>query len=409
MRQLQQYILLKKNRTNKENRQYHQLKKIISQLSKSNDGLSIPEIAKNVNTSVPTCTKLVKELIEKKLVIEKGKKVTENGRKPTVYGLNKDKFFVIGVELLSKWIHVSIIRVDLKTVHEKFSRQFVLESTSACLEFIAQFIQSTIKESKIEDSQIIGVGVGMTGSVNGHTGEPANYFKDNKISFKKQLETQLKLPVIVDNDTRAIGIAEQVMGIAKGIENALIVKVSRSLGLSIIMNREIIFGGMGFAGNFGHTRFIEGNRLCRCGKKGCLRTEVSGTALKKDLAEALKSGEKSLYFTLDKTETYQYHNILDAALKGDALSIRLLQNQGDKLGQALGNVVNLLNPDLIVLGGEFVMVQDFFIDAVKIGIKKIALFDSLQNCKIQASSLGRYLSSKAGGCMLLKNYEMIEY
>lgn len=406
---LQHPIAKNKSRTKKEDRQYKQLKIIISHLAKSSEGLSISEITKNVNTSVPTCTKLVKTLVKKGLVLEKGKKLTENGRKPTVYGLNKNKFYVVGVEILSKWIHASVIRVDLKTEYENLNRDFVLESTPACLEFIIQFIEKTIEASGIELSQIIGVGIGMTGSVNGHTGQSAKYFVNNEISFKTQLENRLQLPVIIDNDTRAIGIAEQVMGIAKGVENALIVKVSRGLGLSIILNRAIVFGGTGFAGNFGHTRFIGGNRHCTCGKKGCLRTEVSGTALKNDLVEAIKNGETSHYFTLKKIEDYQYHDVLDAALKGDPLSIELLQIQGDKLGQALGNVVNLLNPDLIVIGGEFVMVKDLFIDAVKVGIRRTAFFEALQNCVILPSSLGRYLSSKAGGCMLLKSYEMTEY
>lgn len=404
---LQRAISEEQNRTKRENRHYEQQKNIISYLAKSSRGLSILEIAESVGTSIPTCTKLVKDLVEQSLVIKKGKKSTDNGRKPTIYGLNKDNFYVVGVEILSKWIHVSVLRIDLETVYENFSRAFVLEDTAECLSFIIDFIETSISVSIASISQIIGVGIGITGNVNRHTGQSANYFKGGEAAFKEQLENQLNLPVIIDNDTRAIGVAEQVMGIAKGVENALIVKVSRDLGLSIIVNREIIFGGIGFAGNFGNTQYIGTERLCECGKKGCLKTLVSGAALKKDLMEALEAGESSPFF--EQHSEFSYHNILDAALKGDRLSTQLLQSQGDKLGQALGNVVNLLNPSLIVIGGEFVMVERIFIDAVKSGIQKTAMVDALQSCEIQSSSLGRYLSSKAGACMLLKNYEMIEY
>ena len=396
-------------KSNLKNRQLKQKRNIIQYLSKSDSPLSIPEISEYIKTSVPTGTKLTKVLLENQYVIEEGKKETDNGRRPTTYAINSDKFYVVGVEILEKFIHASIIRIDLETVHQALNRQFILEDTPTCLDNIIHFIKSTIQESGIQTSQIIGIGIGMTGSVNGHTGEPTNYFNSQEQSFKKKLETALQLPVVLDNDTRAIGIAEQVMGIAKGIENVLVVKVSRNLGLSIILNREIILGGMGFAGNLAHLRFKDGERLCNCGKQGCLGTEVSGDALRLDLLAALQKGEKSLHFQKEKAATYQYHDILDAVLNGDALAIKLLQTQGDKLGQALGNIVNLLNPDLIVIGGEFVMVQDFMLDAIKIGIKKTALLDSLNSCQIEASTLGRYLSSKAGACMLLKACDMIEY
>jgi len=402
-------FLTKDNKSNLKNRQLLQKRNIIRYLSKSASPLTIPEIAKHIKISVPTGTKLTKELINNKYILEEGKKETENGRRPTTYTLNRDRFYVIGVEILEKFIHASIVRIDLETVHQALNRQFVLADTPECLNEITDFIHSTIKASGIQTNQIIGVGIGMTGGVNGHTGESTNYFNHDDTSFKKHLETELALPVVLDNDTRAIGIAEQVLGIAKGVENVLVVKVSRNLGLSIILDRKTILGGTGLAGNFAHIRFKEGERLCKCGKTGCIGTEVAGDALKNDLAVALNDGDRSLHFQLDQLENYQYHDILDAVLKGDSLAIKILQDQGDKLGQALGNMVNLLNPDLIVIVGEFVMVQDFLIDAIRIGIRKTALLDALTTCKIEASTLGRYLSSKAGACMLLKACDMIEY
>ncbi len=394
--------------SNLRNRQLKQQRDIIRHLSKSPFPLSIPEISEYIKTSVPTGTKLTKELLKNNYILAEGKKETDNGRRPTTYALNTDKFYVVGVEILEKFLHASIVRIDLDTVYQAKNRKFILSDTPECLDEITRFIQSTIKESGIQADQIIGVGIGMTGGVNRQR-ESIKFFNFDDNSLKQYLENKLSLPIILDNDTRAIGIAEQVLGIAKGVENVLVIKVSRNLGLSIILNRKTIVGGTGLAGNFAHIRFKEGERLCNCGKTGCIGTEVAGDALKKDLIEALQNGERSLYFQLDKIDTYQYHDILDAVLKGDALAFKILHDQGDKLGQALGNMVNLLNPDLIVIVGEFVMVKDFLIDAIRIGIRKTALLEPLTTCKIEASTLGRYLSSKAGACMLLKACDMIEY
>ncbi|MDC3253366.1 ROK family transcriptional regulator [bacterium] len=399
----------KKNGTSKESRQFKQLKNILSYLSKSKEAQSIPEIAEHAKISVPTGTKLVKQLLKRGLVVEDGKKTTINGRKPAAYTLNENQFYAVGVEILSKWIHVSIVRIDLETVHKSFSREFRLEDTQECLDFITEYIKSNIEDSPANSDQIIGVGIAMRGSVNGHTGVSADYFNNLDIPLREYIENELELSVWIDNDTRALSIAEQTLGVAKGVENTLFVKVSRNLGLSIILDRNIVFGAKGYAGNFGHVQMGTKVRLCTCGKQNCLRTEVAGDALLDDLKAALVAGETSLYFKLEEIDNYKYHDILDAVLKGDSLSIQLLSQQGEILGQALGNIVNLLNPNQIVIGGEFVMVKDFFLDAIKAGMRKTGLINSLQNCEVKASKLGRYFSSRGAACMVLKNYELINY
>ncbi|MGK0363279.1 MAG: transcriptional regulator of PTS gene [Saprospiraceae bacterium] len=408
MKQLK-FLKPKKSAGKKEARQFKQLRSILRYLSKEEKAQSLPNIADHVNISVPTVTKLVKELEEKELVIMDSKKETDNGRRPAVYTLNKTNFYAVGAEVLSKWIHVSVVRVDLEKVHENLNREFFLENTKECLDQIIKFISDAVQESTIDPARILGVGIALTGSVNGHTGKSADYFNDFDLPLSEYMEKELGLPVTIDNDTRVIGISEQVLGAAKGVDNALIVKVSRNLGLSIILDRNIIFGAKGFSGNLGHVQFGQKGRLCKCGKKGCLRTEVSGDALLEDLRIALNTGETSIYFNKQEIANYKYHDILDAVLKGDALAIKLLSEQGEKLGQALGNLINLLNPNMIVIGGEYVMVKDFFLDAIKTGMRKTGLVSSLKDCKVEASKLGRYFSSKGAACMVLKNNELINY
>lgn len=391
-----------------EKRQQKQFKNIIRILSKSESAFTIPEIAEYVKISVPTCTKLVKTLVEKKYLIEEGKKETENGRRPEYYALNKQRFYAIGVEILLKFIHVSIVRIDSEVLYETSNNQFVLGNTPEGLQYVVSFIKNAIIKHQLKNEQIIGLGVGLAGTVNVQTGE-TQHFNFMDIPFKRYLENTFRIPVIVDTDTRAIGIAEQVMGKAQGIENVLIVKVSRSIGMSVILNGKMIVGGTGQAGEFGHLQFGKLKRLCVCGKKGCLETEVSGGALQIDLKEALVAGETSNYFQLENLESYRYHDVLKAVLIGDALSLKLVLDQADKLGQALGNIVNLLNPDLIVIGGEIVMIQDYFVDALKMGLKKTSLIDSLANCRVEVSNLGRYFSSKAAAAMIFKNYDLTKY
>ena len=247
-----------------------------------------------------------------------------------------------------KYLHVSIVRIDSEVQYETDNKQFLLENTPEGLQYIESFIQSAIQKTQIQNDQIVGIGVGLVGTV-GQMGDVTQYFNFMPISFKKYLKNVFQVPVLIDTDSRAIGIAEQVLGKARGIENVLIVKVSRTIGMSIILNGNMILGSSGQAGEFGHLQLGELGRQCACGKKGCLDTEVSGGALQTDLKEALIKGETSHHFQLENFASYRYHDVFKAVLEGDALALKLVLQQADKLGQALGNMVNLLNPDLIVI------------------------------------------------------------
>jgi predicted NBD/HSP70 family sugar kinase len=395
--------------THAERSQLKQLQDIVRHLAKSQMPLTIPEIAAQVKISVPTSTKLIRDLLERKYVLEEGKRETENGRRPELYSLNKDNFYTIGVEILLKWIQVSIIRVDSRVINQVHNEGFTLEDTPQCLQYIVSFIEGAFEKTGLHPDQCIGIGIGLAGTVNGHTGQSTRYFNFLDVPFGKHLENIFHLPVLIDSDTRVIGIAEQVLGEARGIENALVIKVSRNLGMSIILNKQIIFGAKGFAGEFGHLQIGKTDRLCNCGKKGCLETEVSGTALLKDLEKALHQGEASIHFQPEGIGSYRYHDIFTAALKGDLLAIRLVIEQGDKLGQALGNVINLLNPSVIVIGGEYAKVKHYFMDAVRTGASKTGLVDSLADCEIKVSALGPDLGAKAAAYMVFKSYDLTRY
>ena len=170
-----------------EKRQQKQLQSIVRYLAKSEIALTIPEIAEHVKISVPTCTKLIKELVEKQYILEDGKKETDNGRPPELYSLNKQRFYAVGVEILMKYLHVSIVRIDSEVQYEADNKQFLLENTPEGLRYIESFIQSAIQKTQIQNDQIVGIGVGLVGTV-GQMGDVTQYFNFMPISFKKTLE-----------------------------------------------------------------------------------------------------------------------------------------------------------------------------------------------------------------------------
>lgn len=384
-------------------------KKIIRLLSKQKEPLTIPEIAIFIDVSIPICTSLMRDLGSDKLIKKQNKKTSENGRRPFTYSLSNSSFYVVGVEILSNFIQLGVFSVGLDSIHIATDRKFTLSKEIECLDSITLFIESSLRDSGINKENIIGIGIGMVGVGIDSKGELSVNFGKELISLKEHLESKVNLTVVIDNDTRTIGVAEQALGAAKGIGNVLVVKVSRTVGLSIIVDRHIVKGSYGVSGNINHIQFEKGKKLCNCGKVGCLGTEIGGNALLNDLKSAISDGKISMHFNKLELSNYQYHDILDAVLKGDELSIELIQEQGYKLGKALGNIMNLLDPELVVIDGEYTMVKDFFTGAVRMGVIKTSFTGSVKRCKIKTSKLGRYLGAKAGACMLLKASDMIDF
>lgn len=392
---------------NNENRQFAQKRKIVALLNKSEKPLTIPGICKKVKLSVPTGTKLINELIDGKIIIESGKKETDNGRRPSLYRIDPDYAYCIGTVVLLKGLSVSVYNLDMDEIYSVEDDGFILENTPECLSVVVRFIQDSIEKSGVNSKRILGMGMGITGRVNSRTGHSYNYFNFLEASLTNFFSEKFPFPTYIDNDTHVLGLAEQFFGKAKNIKNAFVVNLSRGLGLAVITNGEIVVGEQGFAGEFGHIQFAESDKLCLCGKRGCLGTEVSGHALEQVFLEQTETGKTSLLLARKENKAIQYEEILQAASEGDALSISLIHNIGFKLGKALGNTINLLNPGVIIIGGEFVSAKEVLFDSIKSGMTHTSLLLPLRSCELIFSSVGTDAASKGAAAIVLRNLQLI--
>ena len=278
------------------------------------------------------------------------------------------------------------------------------------LEEVIAFFRESLDRSGIPEKRILGMGIGITGRVNSHTGHSFNYFDFPEKPLAAYIGKHFSFPVYLDNDTRVSGLAEQVFGQARERKNAFVVNLSRGLGLVIISNGEIVEGEESFAGEFGHIQFGDSDRLCLCGKRGCLGTEVSGYALEQNFREKRAAGEVSLLSAPAENGSggsVQYGDILEAALGGDALSISLVHQIGFRLGKALGSMINLLNPGVIIIGGTFSTAGEILTDAIKAGMRHTALMLPLRSCELIFSSLGSDGAVKGAGAIVLRKLKLI--
>ncbi len=396
-----------KKNTN-ESRLMQQKLRIIQAISQDGHGITVPEICNELQISPPTGIKLVNQLREEGFLTITGKKETPNGRRPNVYGLKNVNFHALSVEILLRRISVGIIDSKLNILYYRQKTDFELENTKECLASIEAFILKCLENSGISEDSILGMGVGITGRVKMLTGESLTYFNFMDKPLGDHFAEVFDVPVFINNDTRCFGQAEKIIGKAKDAHHAIVINLSRGLGTSLIIDNKIVNGGMGFAGELGHMQFGTKQKMCICGKSRCLGNDVGGYALEENFMERLAAGEKSMLPIPANGVSVRYDEIMQAAINGDNLSIILVQEMGTHLGKALGNIISLLNPELIIIGGKFSRLREILIGPIKTGMTSTALVNPLNNCSLEFSEMGDLGGLKGAGALVLEYFELIK-
>jgi predicted NBD/HSP70 family sugar kinase len=173
------------------------------------------------------------------------------------------------------------------------------------------------------------------------------------------------LPVYLENDVNTLTIAEQWFGYGHGVQHFVVVTVGRGIGAGIVVNGQFYRGAMGGAGEFGHITLLEGGPPCDCGKQGCLEALASDQAMVRQARAAMALGERT---TLAEVETLTLEAIVAAAEAGDELAQRLLADSGRWLGIGIATLVNVLNPQLVIVGGEGVHAGEWRFGSMRMAI-----------------------------------------
>jgi predicted NBD/HSP70 family sugar kinase len=391
-----------------EGRLMQQKLKIIQAISQNGYGITVPEICEELQISAPTGIKLVNQLQDDGFLYVVGKKETVNGRRPNIYGLKNVEFHALSVEILLKRISVGIIDSKLNILYYRQKTDFELKDTPECLASVESFITECLHNSGITEDSVLGMGIGITGRVNNYSGESFTFFNFMDQPLAGYFSNIFDIPVFLNNDTRCFGLAEKMIGEARDANHAIVINLSRGLGTSLIIDNKIVNGAVGFAGELGHMQFGSKEKMCLCGKSGCLGNDVGGYALEENFAEKLSEGEQSLLKLPEDGKSIRYDDILQAALNGDNLSIKLVQDMGNKLGSALGNIVSLLNPELIIIGGKFSRLKEILLGPVKSGLTSSALINPLNHCRVEFSDLGDLGGLKGAGALVFEYFELIK-
>jgi predicted NBD/HSP70 family sugar kinase len=196
---------------------------------------------------------------------------------------------------------------------------------------------------------------------------------------------------------------EFMNGVVKGEKNILFVNISWGLGLGIITDGKLYYGKSGFSGEFGHLGVFDNEVICHCGKKGCLETEASGSYIYRKFMEKVADGNSTILDErLKKGDMIIQEDILEAALKDDMLAIELIEEVGNTLGKHIAGLINLFNPELVIIGGAVAQTGDYLLLPIKSAIKKYSLNLVSKDTAIKLSKLGDR-AGVVGACMLARS------
>jgi glucokinase-like ROK family protein len=368
---------------------YLNKKRIIKYLYRQSE-MSGTDISKIFHISIPTTLTYLKELVEEGFIESRGKGDSLGGRRPTKYGLKRNSVYVIGVDIRRKGISLAIFNGNMEKVNGIKLPSVNLNDKTSIVSLITSHVDQMIQQIGIDYSKVMGVGINMPGLINSEKGINYTYLYNPDETFTQLFHNHFKCPVFLENDTKARTLAEMRYGEAKDSNNALVLQIDWGLGLGMILNRKLYKGNSGFAGEFSHIPIDENGVLCNCGKVGCLETIASGNALVRLTMQGLEVNKNSKLFPIfnKNREDITTSLIVKMALEGDQFAISMINQVGLSLGKGLSYLIQILNPELIIISGSLSEAGNYLILSIQQALQKHCLPKLLEGIKIKISPLG---------------------
>ncbi|GGH37191.1 ROK family protein [Paenibacillus segetis] len=328
-------------------------KTIVLDTIRQQQPLSRADIASVTGLNKATVSSLVSELIESQLVTEIGPGESSGGRKPTLLLFNRSAGYAIGVDIRVSDMLMLLVDLEGTVIQEKIL-PLVDSSPETVQNQIRKHINLISKKTPSSPYGIVGIGIGVPGLVDekSRVVSSPNLGWDT-VSLQDSLLPGFGNTIHIDNEANAGAIGEKLYGAGCDSANLIYLSIGVGIGSGIIVDGELYRGTSNFSGEVGHMTIAENGPLCRCGNRGCWETVASEKALM-DKAAVLWKG----------SSIPNLEEVILQAKRGDERALSLLDDLGVHLGVGLANLINILNPELIVIGSRLSLAGDMLRDAM---------------------------------------------
>ncbi|WP_169794032.1 ROK family transcriptional regulator [Alicyclobacillus acidiphilus] len=339
----------------------------VLQLIRVNGPISRPDLAEQTGLGLSTISNIVGELLENRLIRDVGEGDSSGGRRPSLLDINESARYTFGVKIGpgNVWVALFDLRIRPVDVEElsfppTASPDVVLSETTAVIERLR-------KKHRIPRRDVLGIGVSTSGLIDAESGTCvySPILKWEHIPIKQILGQSSKLDVMVENDVNAFAYGMLLHEPNMSIKNMICITTGPGVGAGIILDRSLYRGSRGGAGEFGHMSIDQHGPLCSCGRQGCLEVLASDQFLLARARELVSSGQSSILQMMSEDKDLSPTSLLFAAESGDEGVRDIYRELGRNLGCGVANLINLFDPDKIVIGGEGAVAANFFIETTR--------------------------------------------
>lgn len=377
---------------------------LVIETIRRNGPLSRSDIANVTNLSRTAMTNLINQLLEEGTLWEKGVTTAGRGRGKALLELNKGSGSAIGLEFADGKIDGVLVNLKGDVISSYKTECSGNSTTEETIDILVKSIERLIDDSTMGRESIKGIGIGIQGLVDHKEGVSFSvpFFENWKdVQLKKILEDRIHIPVIIDCRIFAATQAEIWYGAGREIKDFLYVGIGTGVALGIVSDGKVLRGVSNSAGQFGHTIVADAGKRCFCGNYGCLETVVSTRAVRERAIEALSSGVES---SMREVNNVTFKEIVKAANAGDKLAITLLEETGEYLGIGIANLINLLNPGLIVIGGEIIQGGSIILDSIKRSSRPKSVNVCFRSANVRFSALDQESAPLGAAAIVLHKY-----
>ncbi|WP_291403523.1 ROK family protein [Daejeonella sp.] len=370
--------------------------------------LSSADLSAIAQKNIQITSKAINELVDEGSVLAAGYAHSTGGRCPQLFSLKPGLMYVVAVAMDQLTTRISLLNMENNFVGEVRELDFILSNQSTLINELAGHLNQFILDSGIPKSKIAGIGIGMPGFVDSEKGINHSFLKVQEGSIVSILEKITKLPVSIDNDSSLIALAEFKIGAAQGKQNVMVVNIGWGIGLGMILNEKLYRGNDGLAGELSHIPLFTNDKICTCGKMGCLETETSLLVVVEKAMRGLSEGKPSILKNLNPENVEEAAElILNAAIQGDTFAVELISEAGYNIGRGIAILVHILNPKTIILSGRGSIGGKLWTTPIQQALNEHCIPKIAENLNTEISTLGSLAELYGAAALVMEHYDEV--
>ena len=353
--------------------------------------LTQAELARQTGLSTATVSNIVKTMAAIGSV--QTEPTTSSGRRALLVRLSNNGAVAVGIDFGRRHMRIVLASLGFTVVAEQFVELPLGHRAEESIDRASQLLAALLEANDVKPSAVLGVGVGIPGPIDRRTGTVVQgAILPEWVGIHLQdLEKRLHFPVVFDNDANLGALAEVTWGPHNTVDNLVFVKIGSGIGAGLILGGHLFSGSLGITGEIGHETITDNGVVCHCGNRGCLETVASTSAMMALL------GTRAPVTTAD---------IVRNALSGDSATLRVLDDAGAAIGRGLASIANLVNPEVIVIGGPLAGLGQILLEPIRRGMLRHAVPSVGEATGLVMSSLGDRAEALGAASLVLQSPDL---